>query len=602
MSYCRFLGLLCLFLVSGPLSAQLEINRDGIQAELEEYNFFSQAPGTVLSICLMDECQEFSAGVKDPAGDESIAIDSLFRIGSLTKTMVAVLTLQLLEDGVIALNDPLSMHLPQFGGWGEVTIRQLMQMRSGVPAYLFRPEALFSVLGDVFKHKKVVYDPNQLLNDIKGRELDFTPGTASAYNNTNYVLLGLILEKYRGQKLETILAEGIAEPLGLKNTYLDMSTEDDPQLTRGFLQSHFSGLPSWLNLLLPKELRRGWDTIDITNGFPASRAWAAGGVVSSPREMNTFIRGLMNGKLISDHSLAQMIAVREGNILGNPVQYGLGIMKEQTPYGDFYGHGGVGVGYQNMTYYSPEHDLGVVVTQNVGPAATGSIFVSLITKIFEGKAVKPFDARRNEIPDWFWNGLHLKVKGNINPMASEDDDSENKDKSLFGPTVGYAYDKRRFVPGQSFNNFSSTYVKADDQDYIQLTAFSQTAVGGFLSPESLSFPVTMIYLKRDRLISYEDENKKVVIEKDLDLSSTPVFVFVGEVRFDQSSGSVYTCASRLLDTGREMAFQFSGNFEESYGTGESIKMLGNFPLRNVSWLWDQDLLSLFGLNRCPIFG
>ena len=568
--------------------ASLNFNSDDITSELKENNFFSKTPGTVVSLCKEDQCNNFAAGYIDPASPEAIQQNGSYRIGSLTKSMVAVLVMQAIEDGLIHLDDTLEDLLPEYEKWHAVTVKQLLRMESGIPPYLFSQKYAFGIIYEMIRGNKKIYQPSEILNNIKNEDLIFEPGSRSEYNNSNYVLLGLILEKVRHEKLQNILRTGIIAPLGLTNTYLDDGQIEHPSLTKGFLHTYTLGLPYFSVYLFPREKRRSFDMVEISNGLPASRVWAAGAVISTPKDMTIFIRALLSGELLNQNSLEQMQEFVVTKIVGMPFLYGLGLMAYPSEFGTLYGHGGIGVGYQNMTYHLPEAGLSIALAQNVGPTSTFVNFEQLLNVLFNKFTIDPFEPMDRIINENFSRGLHLRVKGKLAGSAIE--------PRKLPSTIGYAFDSKRFVPGQSYNQFYIETKVIEEEEWIQITGISMSLFASFSENGQAKMPMSMLLIKKSALLEARNNGRNYIsISGNMDHS--PIFAVTGSLSQSPSSQGLEACASRIIESSRVINLQFGSNKNESFDQGETIKILSNIPLRN---LHNEDFPSLirYGLKEC----
>ena len=152
------------------------------------------------------------AGVANAAGDP-IAADTPFRVGSISKPFVATMVLQLVDEGSVDLDEPLSTYLPNTPIGGDVPIRMLLNHRSGLPNYTDQS----AFIPDVFEDRNRVFTPDEILAWVEGTVTD-EPGQHFAYSNTNYILLGQLIERVTGTDLDTALRQRISEPLGLEAT------------------------------------------------------------------------------------------------------------------------------------------------------------------------------------------------------------------------------------------------------------------------------------------------------------------------------------------------------------------------------------------------
>ena len=226
--------------------------------------------------------------------------DTHFRIASNTKTMTAAVILQLAQEGKLSLSDPVSKYVPGVPNGDNITIAELLEMRSGLYNYTNAPELATSI----DRHPTKVWTPQELLAMAFAHPPTFPPGTVFEYSNTNYALLGLIIEKVDGRPLATAMQERLFEPLGMQNTVLPASTSNSiPEpYSHGYLYGSSSvalyGTPPYS----PEEkaaARAG--TLQPTDytGVNHSFAAAAGGVISTANDLATWMQALVGGRVLN---------------------------------------------------------------------------------------------------------------------------------------------------------------------------------------------------------------------------------------------------------------------------------------------------------------
>lgn len=197
------------------LTANL-ISAKSIEKSMDEYLSYYTEAGSFSGVVLVakDDQIIFSQGYgyADYELDEKNTEENIFRIGSLTKSFTAVSIMQLEERDMIDLNDPISKYIEDFPKGDVITIHHLLNHTSGIFSFTRLPE-----------YRENIYKalpPKEVINLIKDKELDFEPGSQFGYSNSNYILLGYIIEQVSGQSYEAYLQKNIYQPLNMKNSGL----------------------------------------------------------------------------------------------------------------------------------------------------------------------------------------------------------------------------------------------------------------------------------------------------------------------------------------------------------------------------------------------
>ena len=294
-----------------------------------------------------------SAGVAVGKGSletgQAPPMDGEVRVGSNTKTFVAVVVMQLVQEGKVGLDEPIETYLPGLiKGEGvdgsRITVRQRLQHTSGLPEYTDTTPGS----GDIFQIKDHYIPPRDLLDTALGKPAAFEPGTQWKYTNTNYVVLGMLVERVSQRPVGEQIDERIVKKLGLSHTYLPGNGE----------KKLHGPHPQGYHLSAEGKLE------DMTD-LDTSLAWAAGGMVSTPSELNTFFQAVFDGRLLTQASIDEMKngAVDASSHLGPGTVYGLGLIG--TPLscgGTAWGHRGGIAGYETHDGVGPD---GTAVTITV---------------------------------------------------------------------------------------------------------------------------------------------------------------------------------------------------------------------------------------------
>jgi CubicO group peptidase (beta-lactamase class C family) len=280
-----------------------------------------------------------------------------FIIHSITKTMTAAAALRAVDQGKLALDAPIGdylaadviagLHIIDGHDYGDrLTLRLLLNHRSGLADYFFdgqdengNPPFFADVL---FVHPTRTWTPDQILTWTRENlQAVAIPDTAFHYSDTNYVLAGLILEQVYSQPLAQVFRTQVFEPLGMKHSW--MLFGDTPQLPPGQELSHVF-----------------YQDIDLTEIPALSADWGGGGLVSTSEDLHRFLRGVFEGGLLSEASVAAMRTYHEAQKEAAQ-EYGLGIMRFVSRPMVLEGHGGFGGAFM---FYDPNAHIYIVGTTN----------------------------------------------------------------------------------------------------------------------------------------------------------------------------------------------------------------------------------------------
>jgi len=310
-----------------------------------------------------------AAGYANLRTKERMRVDHASRVGSITKTFVATVVLQLAAEGTLGLDDALERWLPGLVANGQaITLRQLLNHTSGIYNYT-DDQALNRSL---IRNPRRVLTPVELVAVATKHGPNFDPGTRWSYSNTGYILLGLVIEKATATSLEQELRERIFEPLALTRTRFPAA----PTLPRPFAHGY---LPV-ANGLVPTPNGK---PADVT-GWNPSWAWAAGALVSTAGDLARFYEALVRGELLAAEQLREMRTAVP--IPNSPSQYGLGLASEPSDCGRVLGHTGGVPGYTSIAYSSEDGGRQTVVLINTSPASSrlasrfGSAFGSALCR------------------------------------------------------------------------------------------------------------------------------------------------------------------------------------------------------------------------------
>lgn len=313
-------------------------------------------PGATITVRGKDgKVRTYRAGAGDLRTGAPMPKDGRVRIASNTKMFTAVLVLQLVAEGEVELDAKVERYLPGLvrgpGGDGRrITVRQLLQQTSGLPDY----DSIVIDSGDDLRSIAHTYfEPHELVDAALAERRQLAPGKGWAYSNTNYVLLGLLAQRVTGRPIGELMQRRIIAPLGLRDTYWPKPGE---QRIRGtHPQGYHADEP-------------GGEWHDLTRMDP-SLGWAAGQLVSTPRDLGRFMAALLDGDLLPPAQLAAMKqTVKAPDFELDPAwRYGLGLARHTLPCGvPGWGHGGDIQGFETRNLATADGRW-AVVTVNALP-------------------------------------------------------------------------------------------------------------------------------------------------------------------------------------------------------------------------------------------
>jgi D-alanyl-D-alanine carboxypeptidase len=320
-----------------------------------ENPFFCGAPGAVL---LVDSPQgRFleATGVSSVEEQTPMQVTDAFEIGSITKSFTVVVALQLQEEGVWSLDDPLAQWLPEMAAQvpngDQMTLRQLAGNSAGTWDY--GDPLLEAGVSDASLRQQAFTPEEIIAYALENGEPEFDPGEDWSYSSTNFVLLGMALEVATGQSMEELYETRIFTPVGMANTYLPEGIPEDGQLAEGYFTAEGGD-------------DEAAELVNATD-WNVSQGWTAGAIASTAEDMARYTEALASGALFSDpDSLAQMTAFQKVDPVkfGLMTGYGLGVGVLPLKTAEAWGHTGGTPGYATLIMTIPEKETNVVYLTN----------------------------------------------------------------------------------------------------------------------------------------------------------------------------------------------------------------------------------------------
>jgi D-alanyl-D-alanine carboxypeptidase len=318
------------------------------------------APGISVAVRLADgSLYTGVAGDRQLSPRKPVDPDTVFAIASITKTFVTATVMQLVDEGKLSLDDRLARHVPDFPNAKNITIRQLLGHTSGLFDYFQNP----AYARQVFANPARSWTPRQILKFVQAPVC--APGSCFRYSNTNFVLLGLVVESVTGKDLSAVIRKRLLDPLGMEHTVF----QPDEATPRDAAHGHLWGGGSTF-----------YDQTGRSRVLPhqsaSTVAWAAGAMASTPTDLATWASALYGGEVVSDEALAEMLTFRKRD------EYGLGTRTRDFAGRTAVGHLGGIRGYELAMWHFPEDGATIVVFTNRGLFSTDKTVKLLAKAVF----------------------------------------------------------------------------------------------------------------------------------------------------------------------------------------------------------------------------
>ncbi|MFI9638773.1 serine hydrolase domain-containing protein [Micromonospora sp. NPDC051925] len=321
-------------------------DRGGVLQQLLDAEHAAGMPGVFAEVRTGRRTWQGASGVADVDTGRPVRPGFQHRVGSITKTFVATALLQLEAEHRVRLDAPIGHYLPDLlpGETGrQVTVRMLLNHTSGLGDY---PDAILRTVDDFEALRHRTFTPQELVQIGLSLPATHAPGVAYSYSNTNYIVLGMLLEHLTGGTVAAEVGRRILRPLGLRDTYFPGT------------RTHIRGPHSRAYVPLAD------GTLGDFSVYNMSWGWAAGEIVSTPHDVNRFYRALLAGRLLPPAQLAAM-----QTIVPNPTDptagYGLGLSWAQLPCGPVWGHTGGVIGHATYTFHRADGSRQVTLAENL---------------------------------------------------------------------------------------------------------------------------------------------------------------------------------------------------------------------------------------------
>lgn len=307
---------------------------------------FADDPGVVIYVGNGEEAYTAAYGLADIDNAIQVVAEDFFRIGSVSKPFVAAALLSLVEVGTLALGDPIADYLPadivaNLANADTATVRQMLQMTSGIPDYLDTD----AFLDAVDTNPATFWTPVQVLRFAYDEPAEFASGRGFYYSNSNYILAQIIIETLTGLSLAAALDARVLGPAAITDCYLETEATFAANIVRGYDYSDDDSD----------------DLVDVTT-INDGVGLGDGGLVCTAAALAQFLPALFATEIIGSAMLSAMLDSVPSD---SDVPYGLGIdVDPDGLYGLTVGHSGATSGFQAVVIYLPDEELSVVALTN----------------------------------------------------------------------------------------------------------------------------------------------------------------------------------------------------------------------------------------------
>jgi CubicO group peptidase (beta-lactamase class C family) len=326
------------------LSAQT-LNTEKLDSLFDLIAANSKGMGSISLSNAKGEIYARSIGFADMEKGIKVHAGTKYRIGSISKMFTATVIMQLVDEGKLKLSDSLANFFPAIPNANKITVEQMLRHQSG----------LFNVTSaeDYLTWNTSPISKQEMLDKIAKNGSIFQPGEQQEYSNTNYILLSFIAEGVTNTEFPELLQERIIKKCGLQNTYYGDRINSENNEAYSYFKKDNWEMESETDMSIPQ---------------------GAGGVVSTPHDLNAFLKNLFGGKLTSATSLEAMKTI-DG-------EFGLGMFTLPFHENLAYGHTGAIDGFASQAFYFPADDLTLSYISNAVDFSPNTIAVAILSEYF----------------------------------------------------------------------------------------------------------------------------------------------------------------------------------------------------------------------------
>ncbi|MBX7173341.1 MAG: beta-lactamase family protein [Pyrinomonadaceae bacterium] len=345
-----------------------------LQTQLDEWQKNGKFAGATLGVCLADgNCFGLATGFSDLEKKTPMKPTDLMLAGSTGKTFALAVAMQLVKEGKISLDDKIEKYLGKevwflrLPNAKDITVRQLMNHTSGLVRYEFNP----NFLKDLTANPDKVWKPAELIAYLFDAKAPFEAGKGWDYSDTNYIVLGMIMEKVTGKKFYELAEKRVVKPLKLNKVF-----PQNKRVLKGLVQ----GYAGEGNEFTGKDKVLDNGKFIINPQFE----WTGGGWMTNSEDLARYAKLMYEGKAFDALLLPQVFDGVAAPMLGRDAKYGLGVIIRPTRLGLSYGHAGFFPGYMTDMMYFPDKKISVAVQVNTSvPQNLGKPLARVLVETFE---------------------------------------------------------------------------------------------------------------------------------------------------------------------------------------------------------------------------
>ncbi|HEV7642501.1 MAG TPA: serine hydrolase domain-containing protein [Pyrinomonadaceae bacterium] len=331
-----------------------ETLKQKLQGQLDEWHKNGKFAGATVGVVMADGTSfGLATGYSDRDAKTPMRASDLMLAGSVGKTYCAAAAMQLIKEGFFSLDDKIEKHLGKEKWFArlpnakDITVRQLMNHTSGLVRYEFKEQ----FTKDLTANPAKVWKPEELVAYILDTEAPFKAGQGWDYSDTNYIVLGMIMEKTTGKKYYDLVKARVLKPLKLKNT-----VPSDSLKIKGLIQGYAG-----------KDNPFGGKDAVIENGkfiINPQFEWTGGGMAATAEDLAVWAKTMYEGRAFPPDMVPVMLDGVSAPMLGREAKYGLGVIIRPTRAGLTYGHSGFFPGYMTDMMYFPDKKFAIAVQVN----------------------------------------------------------------------------------------------------------------------------------------------------------------------------------------------------------------------------------------------